>query len=593
MDACSTPSGSDEPAKRIAHVERATVKLSRSRLWLFRCLAIVLGLSPLVVLEVGLRVLGIGADLTLVVPWRGSLGWYQLNPKFDQPFYGRSDLSGPEGRPFRLPKPAGTRRVLVVGGSTVVGFPYPSELAFPRQIQELLQAQADAGETIEVLNAGITAMNSSSEVAVVEEGLRVQPDAIVVYTGHNEFYGPGGVASSAGQIDSNWFRRIARWRRLYLVQAVSRLMQSRTQPSDLIESLPGDLHIPLDSDTFQRANRRFEQNLSEMAKLAAAARVPILFVSPVANERDQPPIENINPAERSAEEEARHRKQLVVEWQAQFGDAAQAIEKLERLRVERDGDPNIRFRLAQGYERAGRTSEAVEQFQAALDLDGCRFRAPSAFRATVQSVAARHAAGRASFMDLHAVVCQADAISALGRKHLLEHVHFTWEGNRATADAISRGLWRQAWSREWVEAKSLDDESLRTRMAVQPEDDLAALALAMMIYARPPFRDGVDATKLAQRLADDSVKEFQRLTKDRQQLFETMTPANMTGALLDSMIAAARTSVDDEQLGHWLRARVVRQPWRADARNELARWLDQHGSPEEAAHTRAAAANWE
>ena len=592
MDACSTPSGSDEPAKRIAHVERATVKLSRSRLWLFRCLAIVLGLSPLVVLEVGLRVLGIGADLTLVVPWRGSLGWYQLNPKFDQPFYGRSDLSGPEGRPFRLPKPAGTRRVLVVGGSTVVGFPYPSELAFPRQIQELLQAQADAGETIEVINAGITAMNSSSEVAVVEEGLRVQPDAIVVYTGHNEFYGPGGVASSAGRIDSNWFRRIARWRRLYLVQAVSRLMHSRTQPSDLIESLPGDLHIPLDSDTFQRANRRFEQNLSEMAKLAAAARVPILFVSPVANERDQPPIENINPAERSAEEEARHRKQLVVEWQAQFGDAAQAIEKLERLRVERDGDPNIRFRLAQGYERAGRTSDAVEQFQAALDLDGCRFRAPSAFRATVQSVAARHAAGRASFVDLHAVVCQADAISALGRKHLLEHVHFTWEGNRATADAISRGLWRQAWSREWVEAKSLDDESLRTRMAVQPEDDLAALALAMMIYARPPFRDGVDATKLAQRLADDSVKEFQRLTKDRQQLFETMTPANMTGALLDSMIAAARTSVDDEQLGHWLRARVVRQPWRADARNELAHWLDQHGSPEEAAHTRAAAANW-
>ena len=81
--------------------------------------------------------------------------------------------------------------------------------------------------------------------------------------------------------------------------------------------------------------------------------------------------------------------------------------------------------------------------------------------------------------------------------------------------------------------------------------------------------------------------------RERHNLIQqTRTPADMTGALLDSVIAAARASMDDEQFGHWLRARVVRQPWRADARNELVRWLDQHGSPEEAAHARAVAANW-
>lgn len=326
-------------------------KSPRSRRWLFRLIAVVLGLSPLVVVEVGLRVLGIETDLSLVVPWPDSPGWYQLNPKFDQSFYGQSDLSGPEPRPFRLPKPAGTRRVLVVGGSTVVGFPYPSELAFPRQMQEMLQAQASACETIEVLNAGITAMSSSSEVAVVEEGLRVEPDAIVIYTGHNEFYGPGGVASSAGRIDPGWFRWLARWRRLYLVQALARLTQSRAQPMDLLESLPGDLHIALDGETFRRANTRFEQNLSAMAKLAGQAQVPILFVSPVANERHQPPIENLTPTPPTADEAARQTKQRVVEWQVQFGDVAKGIEKLEAIRAERDLDPNLRFRLAQGYER--------------------------------------------------------------------------------------------------------------------------------------------------------------------------------------------------------------------------------------------------
>ena len=120
-----------------------------------------------------------------------------------------------------------------------------------------------------------------------------------------------------------------------------------------------------------------------------------------------------------------------------------------------------------------------------------------------------------------------------------------------TADR-SRGLWRQAWSREWTEEKSIDDESRRILMAVQPEDDLTALALATMIYARWPFRDGVHASKLSQRLADDSVKAFQGRPNDRQKLFETMTPADMTGALLDSVIAAvARSSKNVEQLGNW------------------------------------------
>jgi len=49
------------------------------------------------------------------------------------------------------------------------------------------------------------------------------------------------------------------------------------------------------------------------------------------------------------------------------------------------------------------------------------------------------------------------------------------------------------------------------------------------------------------------------------------------------LIRTCRASGDNELLGEWLMARVVRQPWRGDARSELASWLDQHGSPEEAA----------
>jgi ABC-type uncharacterized transport system substrate-binding protein len=72
---------------------------------------------------------------------------------------------------------------VVIGGSTVLGFPYPPELAFPRHLELVLKSQQPNRE-IEVLNAGITAVNSVAEADVLEQALKCDPDVIVVYTGH-------------------------------------------------------------------------------------------------------------------------------------------------------------------------------------------------------------------------------------------------------------------------------------------------------------------------------------------------------------------------------------------------------------------------
>lgn len=575
--------GSNPPIRR---------SLSPARRRLFRVGAVLFGLLLVLLVEVLLRCLGIGRDLRLVIPVTNAAGWYQFNPRFDEPFYGQGDLSGPETRPFQIPKPSGTRRILVVGGSTVVGFPYSSELAFPRHLQVILQVQADAGETIEVLNAGITALNTSAEVAVVAEGLKIDPDLIVVYTGHNEFYGPGGMASSAGWLSPGWYRTAAWCNRLYLAQLLRRLASTRQQSNDLIESLPADLHISLEGKTVQNAVSRFEENLSEMASLARGAGVPILFVSPVANEHHQPPIEDLRGVQNPVAESKWREKLRVGERQLLWGDKSKALELLEAARSECEHDPLIRFRLAQAYERVGRSDEAVAQFQLALDLDGCRFRAPSVFRSTMAAVAKRYSTDGALFVDLHAALCQDETIAVPGRKHFLEHVHFTWEGNRLVGDVIARSIWQHVWSRKWSEDRSVDDVMARSRLAVQSEDHLAAYALAMMIYQRPPFRDGADAERLAKELVEDSMFAFSRLTPERQKIFEDLSPGDMTGDLIAVLVDKCRRTKHDELLGKWLRARVTRQPWNLDARNELTDWLRDHGKLEEADQVQQSAADW-
>ena len=111
-------------------------------------------------------------------------------------YFDQRQLAGPDPRPFQLPPPDETFRIVFVGASTVEGFPYYTELAFPRQVELLLQQQLP-NRRIEVLNAAIVGINSFALADFVPRALRCEPDLVVLYAGHNEFYGPGGVGSTA------------------------------------------------------------------------------------------------------------------------------------------------------------------------------------------------------------------------------------------------------------------------------------------------------------------------------------------------------------------------------------------------------------
>ena len=565
---------------------------SRRRTWLFRLLAMLLGPGLILVIECGLRLFGVGADLELIIPHPGGSDWYQLNPRFDQPYFGRGDLSGPEPQPFRLPKPSGTRRIFVVGGSTVIGFPYASELAFPRSLQILLGQQVGSGERIEVLNAGITALNSNSEVAVVQAGLRAEPDVIVVYTGHNEFYGPGGAASSGGWLSPSGFRAVSELRKLSVFQWVQSLTKPTAPTDNLLESLSGDLHIALDSTVFKTTVARFQENLSAMARSASDAGIPIVFVSPVSNEHDQPPIEDFSVAEVGADADLWRQKLRRGQDELEWGEVARAIELLEAAKSEREHDPRVRFRLAQASEQVGQMPAAIEHYRAALDHDGCRFRAPSAMRLTMSVVATQHVAGGARFLDLHAIISANERSGVPGRKHFLEHVHFTSEGHRVVAESLARTIWQDVWGKSWSADRSLDAATLRAQLAVQDEDELAARALSLMIYQKPPFQDGADAPLLAKKLVADSISRFRNLPLERQRLFEQLSSADMSGDLLGVLIENARTQKLDELHGHWLAARVIRQPWQPAARSELVQWLRTHARNSEADRLLADAQAW-
>ena len=569
---------SDVSSPTIRDTAKPRRQLPWGRRWLFRCMAIALGVGAIGLFEVALRVVGFGHDLQLIIPVPNASGWYQLNPRFDEPFFGQTNLSGPESKPFRLPKPSGTRRVLVVGGSTVIGFPYTPDLAFPRLLQEVLQRQFVGEERIEVLNAGITALNSSSEAVVVDEGVACDPDLIVVYTGHNEFYGPGGVASGAGSLEPVWFRRLAYWKRLRLFQLMHRLLASRTQSHpDLLDELSAERRIPRDSALFQRAVTRFEQNLKIMQARAAAKHIPLLLVSPVCNERDQPPLEPALPRDPVENEPAWCTSVRKAEHWLRYEQPEKALPLLQSARDDAPDSAIVEYRLGQAYDQLQQHDRAAQHYAAAIEADGTRFRAPAAFREVMATLARNADPQRVRYLDARAGLIAVTDGGVPDETHFLEHVHFTWQGNVDLALALARFIQPEMWQKPWSQEHACGEAELSELMTVQLEEHIAAETLAMMIYEKPPFMGSADAQLLAKRWRERTLEGIRQLSVPRREVFLDLTTEEMSLDPLLSLEKRYRTAGMDAERGTALTALTVRRPWLCAAAEQLAAWRKEHG----------------
>ncbi len=87
-------------------------------------------------------------------------------------------LRGPE---TTLEKPAGTRRVAVLGDSIAFGYWVAEKDAFPRQLEVLLNERPCRGAPVEVLNFGVPGYNLDQETEVLRaKALDFQPDIVVI-----------------------------------------------------------------------------------------------------------------------------------------------------------------------------------------------------------------------------------------------------------------------------------------------------------------------------------------------------------------------------------------------------------------------------
>src|SRR4029453_9537269 len=112
------------------------------------------------------------------------------NPDFPLRFFPPALARQPT--PFVIPEEKGPRtvRVVVLGESAAQGDPEPT-FGLARHLQGMLE-DAGPGARVEVVNAGLVAINSHALVPMARDLARRAPDVAVVYAGNNEVVGPFG-----------------------------------------------------------------------------------------------------------------------------------------------------------------------------------------------------------------------------------------------------------------------------------------------------------------------------------------------------------------------------------------------------------------
>jgi tetratricopeptide (TPR) repeat protein len=383
--------------------------LSGQKKILFSIILILLPFLLIGILELGLRIINYGTRLDLFLKSTTYPGYYEVNQKVATRFFSKSKGTDASNDIFLINKPDTAYRVFVMGCSTARGFPYNMGTTFSRILNYRLQ-DVFPNRKIEVVNTSMSAVNSFTQADFIDEILVQKPDAILIYTGHNEFYGALGVGSVENGGNVRWLKKLhlslIRFRTyqltLKIIAGVMKIVAPDTDPNltgTLMERIVKDKAIEYQSDIYNQAINDFKLNMGEVLQKAWQKNVPVLFGDLVSNIRDQKPFKSIPSSKQPLAEDV--------------------------------------FLLAKEYEKKGLFDSARGCYYKAKDLDGIRFRAPEDINLAIYEISKKY--------DAHVVHVkeyfeQNSPNRLIGNNLMLEHLHPNVKGYFLMADVFFNAM---------------------------------------------------------------------------------------------------------------------------------------------------------
>jgi len=434
--------------------------VSKKRLFLFKIVAVLIPFIILFIAEAGLHLFGYGHNLTLFVEDPQHKDYLVMNRYASEKFFsdpatatiGNSEL-------FRKQKQPGYFRIFVLGESTTIGYPYMHNGSFHRWLQyRLMHTFPDIN--FEIINLSLTAVNSYTVLDFGKEIVKYNPDAVLIYTGHNEYYGALGVGST-NRISGNAaiVKLVLELREFRLVQLINNAINAAKKKlssekvdngESLMKKMAADQEITYQSEAYHRGIKQFENNLNEICQLLAKSKVPVFLSNLVSNEKDLKPMVS-----------------------ATTGKVPSA---------------DFAYKQANEAYANGDFDKVKQLFTKAKDLDLLRFRAPEAMNEVIKKITSNIPG--VFLVDTKALFEQHSPHGILGNETLLEHVHPNLYGYALLSEAFYQSLKQHKMiAQQWKNEMSF--EQLRREMPVTSVDSLKGAYEVMLLKQGWPFNQPI------------------------------------------------------------------------------------------------------
>ncbi len=418
-------------------------------------------------LELGLRAAGYGDDYPLFIVAPKHPDYLQPNPQMAKRYFANGPFVPTPSLDFlhasQTPK---TYRIVFQGESSAQGFPY-GHGGMPSRMLAKRLAATFPDRDVEVVNTALTGVNSYTLLDQVNAIIARTPDAVLIYTGHNEYYGVFGAGAARGSALHRplvlAYLALGRSRIVQLLgqligRAAAKTGASGGPPRTVMQLMAGDQRIPLGSPRYHEGLDQFRANLAEILSRYHAHGIPVLIGTLTSNERDQPPLADPG---------------------AGGADSA-----------------DVYYAQAKQLDAAGDTVHARTAYREAKERDPLRFRAPEAMNTIIREEAARHGA---VVVETQRAIEGASPGGVPGHTLILEHLHPNLGGYFVIADAFYETMRAHHMIGDWT--TTIPATEARRSLTVTPVDSLVGIMRTDRLTSGWPFQPrGAERTPVVDTL---------------------------------------------------------------------------------------------
>lgn len=486
---------------------------------IFTLILLLIPVIFILILETALRLFDYGGNLDLFVLRTAPYSEFVLNENFTKRYFFQKGIKTPIPLSQRFPaqKDSSTYRIFCLGASTTQGFPYSPNAGYPARLENIL-TDFFPERKIQVINCGITAITSHSVLDMEREILnKYQPDLLIIYTGHNEFYGVLGQASNLALYKNRnllkLFLRMQRSKVFLLMRDTLNIFFGKKiergqnqQATTLMRIMAKDAGIRFNSDLFRRTKQHYEKNLIDMCRLAQKHKTGIMLCNLVDNLRDLPPFANEHDINFTAQDTSRWHQLIKsaqnLQGSALYQDAASQYQNA--LQID-STCADTHYRLGQCYDALQNYGRAKEHFLLAKDYDTIRFRAPSVFNEILKKVSQEC---DVPLVDVENSFAERSVGGIPGQNLLHEHVHPNMQGYLLIAQTIAKKMANHGFiSERWDWTLQKPDSTYIAQCRLTQLDHEVVNYTLFRLTSQWPFSQK-SSTSAYRRVGDEKTEEL-------------------------------------------------------------------------------------